>query len=255
MALEDVPAVAQELGYSAVEIDDMHLQSRSRLFQRAAAWRMRSYFGKGVRFRDYTSERLLHMHAAFEDAGARLVAWTAHTDFTLTEKAARWQLHYLEGAIATANDFGVRLVCVQAGGSDEPTRDEMVRCIDGLREAAKLAERFRTRLALESGAGITQSVDRMVQLLREINSPFVGACLRFDGEENAALAPLAIHAHATSRAFDALGRETTADYPACMAALRDANYHGWISIQYEGSAEPVFGIVQTAELISALASS
>ncbi|MCL4504508.1 MAG: sugar phosphate isomerase/epimerase, partial [Chloroflexi bacterium] len=123
------------------------------------------------------------------------------------------------------------------------------RCSD-----ARLAERFRTRLALESGSGITQYVDRMVQLLREINSPFLGACLRFDGEENAALAPFAIHAHAASRAFDALGRETTADYPACMAALRDADYHGWISIQYEGNAEPVFGIVQTAELISALAS-
>ncbi|MCL4504509.1 MAG: sugar phosphate isomerase/epimerase, partial [Chloroflexi bacterium] len=184
MALEDVPAAAQELGYTAVEIDDMHLQSRSRLFQRAAAWRMRSAFGKGVRFRDYTSERLLNMHAAFEDAGARLVAWTAHTDFTLADRPARWQLHYLEGAIAAANDFGVRLVCVQAGGLAEPTRDEMARCIGGLREAVRLAERFRTRLALESGVGITQSVDRMVQLLRDINSPVLGACLRIDGEES-----------------------------------------------------------------------
>ncbi len=244
MALEDVPAAAQELGYRAVEIDDAHL------LQRAAAWRLRH-----PRFRDYTTARLLRLHAAFERAGTRLVAWTAHTDFTLTERAARWQLHYLEGAIATANDFGARLVCIRAGGSEDPTQDEMLRCLSGLRAAAQLAERFRTRLALENGLGITQSVERTAQLLREINSPYLGACLRFDAEDSVALAPFAIHAHALSHAFDSQGRETTADYPACMAALRDANFNGWISIQYEGDAEPAFGIVQTAELISALASS
>jgi sugar phosphate isomerase/epimerase len=253
MVLEDVPAVAQELGYKAIEIDDIYLQARSRLVQFAGALFMRRYFGRGVTFREYTSARLLKLHAAIEEAGMRLVAWTAHTDFTLTDKAAQWQMHYLEGAIATATDFGVRIVCIQAGGSDQPTQDEMVHCIEGLRAAARLADRFRTRLALESGSGITRSAERMAKLLREIDSPYLGACLRIGTEECVALAPLAIHVHATAKAFDAQGRVAETDYAAHMAALQAANYTGWISVRYEGAGEPTQGIMQIAELVSALA--
>ena len=255
MALEDVPAAAQERGYRAIEIDDMHLHAQSIVLQSAGALFMRRYFGKGIRFRDYTSARLLKLHASIQDAGVKLAAWTAHTDFTLIGKAAQWQMHYLEGAIATADDFGARIVCIQAGGSDQPTQDEMMHCIEGLRAAAVLAGRFRTRLALESGSGITRSAKRAAQLLREIDSPYLGACLRIGSEDAVGLAPLAIYVHATAKTFDAQGRAVEVDYPAHLAALQAANYAGGISVRYEGAGNPTLGIMQIAELISALSTS
>src|SRR5512141_2133301 len=115
MALEGVPATVRDIGLSTVEIDDIYLQARSPLVRIAGALFMRRYFGKGVFFREYTSPRLLALHEAVQAAGTRLAAWDAHTDFTLVDRPARWQMHYLEGAIATADDFGARLVCVQAG--------------------------------------------------------------------------------------------------------------------------------------------
>lgn len=252
MALEDVPAVAQELGYRAIEIDDLHLQAQSQLLRRIGALVMHRYFGRGASFREYTFARLLKLHASIEAAGTRLIAWTAHTDFTLADKAAQWQMHYLEGAIAAANDFGASTVCIQAGGTDQPTQDEMVRCIDGLRAAASLAGRFRTRLALESGSGITQSVERTAQLLKEIDSPYLGACMRIGAQDATALAPLAIHVHATASSFDALGRADDVNYSAHLDALSAANYSGWVSVRYEGAGEPTQGIMQVAELVSAL---
>jgi sugar phosphate isomerase/epimerase len=252
MALEDVPAVAQELGYKAIEIDDLHLQAASPLLQRVMALVMQRRFGKSASFRDYTFERLLRLHAAIEAAGTRVIAWTAHTDFTLADQAVKWQMHYLEGVIAAANDFGTRTVCIQAGGLDQPTQDEMVRCIAGLRAAADLAGSFHTRLALESGSGITLSVERTEQLLKEIDSPYLGVCLRIGAQDASALAPLAIHVHAAASNFDPLGRADDVNYQAYLDALTTAGYSGWISVRYEGNGEPTQGIMQVAELVSAL---
>ena len=254
MALEGVPAAVREIGFGTIEIDDMYLQARSPLLRVAGALFMRRYFGKGVFFREYTSPRLLALHEAFQAAGTRLAAWEAHTDFTLMDRQARWQMHYLEGAIATADDFGARLVCVQAGGSSQPSQEEMARCIEGLKEASELAAHFHTRLALVNGPGITASAERTLQLLREVNSPALGICLRFDGPGCVELAPHAIHARAVARAFDELGLEPDVDYPACMEALRESGYQGWISIDYAGRDDPLCGIMQTAELIASLVS-
>ncbi len=252
MALEHVPAAVRELGFGEIEIDDIYLQARSPLVQLGGALFMRRYVGKGVFFREYTSPRLLALHAAFEAAGTRLVAWQANTDFTLVGRPARWQMHYLEGAIATANDFGTRLVCIRAGGSDQPSQEEIALCTAGLKQAAELAGRFHTRLALVNGSGITASPERTLQLLREVNSPALGICLCFDSAGYIELAPHAVHARATARSFDAQGLESDSNYPDCIDALRAAGYQGWISIDYGGRDDPVRGIMQTAELIAAL---
>ena len=253
MALDAVPAQAHELGYTAIEIDDTHLHAQSILFQAAGTLLMRRYFGKGAAFRQYTSSRLLRLHEAIQNAGTTLIAWTAHTDFTLTGKVAQWQMHYLEGAIAAADDFGTRIVCIQAGGSDQPTQDEMLHCISGLREAADLAGQYHTQLALETGSGITRSAVRTEQLLNEINSPYLGVCLRIGAEDCAALAPLAVHVHATAKEFDAQGRAKGVDYAVHIGALRNAKYGGWVSVRYEGMTMPIHGIMRIAELVSALA--
>jgi sugar phosphate isomerase/epimerase len=254
LALEGVPAAVRDLGLGAIEVDDMLLRARSPLKQRASDLLMRRYFGRGVFFREYTSDRLLDLHMAFQESGVRGVAWAAHTDFTLTGRAARWQMHYLEGAVAAADDFGGRLVCVRAGGPERPTDEQLARGIEGLKQAAQLAHSFHTRLALETGQGMARDAGCALKLVRGAGHPSLGLCLNFDGTDAGALAPYAIHARAIARAFDAQGFETTVDYPACMAALQAANYEGWIALDYAGKSYPALGIMQTAELIGALAS-
>jgi hydroxypyruvate isomerase len=96
------------------------------------------------------------------------------------------------------------------------------------------------------------SVERTEQLLKEIDSPHLGVCLRIGAQDAAALAPLAIHVQATASSFDTLGRADDVNYLTHLDALNATNYTGWISIRYEGSGEPTQGIMQTAELVSAL---
>ncbi len=249
MALEDVPAAVHEIGFGALEVDDAFLTAGP-LRQRAFDLFMRRYFGRGAFYRTYTSARLMALHMAFEESGIRVAAWRAHTDFTLTGRAARWQMNYLEGAIAAADDFGARIVCLQSGGTPTSSEAEFARCIEGLQQAAALASQFHTRLALESSSGLAHAPGAMERILREVGIPSLAACVEFDAT-SPAIARHAIHAHARAHTFDAQGRETHADYTACIAALQQAGYQGWMSIQYEGQDDPALGIMQTAELIGA----
>jgi sugar phosphate isomerase/epimerase len=253
LALEQLPAAVRELGLVAIEVNDVFLRARSIIKQTAFNLLMRRYFGRGAFFREYTSDRLLGLHLAFQDAGARVVAWAASTDFTLADRAARWQMNYLEGAIAAANDFGARLVCVRAGGPEKPTEQELSCGIESMKQAAQLAYRFHTRLALESGQGMASDPACAVRLVQAVDSPSLGLCLNFDGAAVGVLAPHAIHARARARAFDPRGGETTVNYPACVAALQAADYEGWIAVDFEGDDYPSRGITQTVELIAALA--
>jgi sugar phosphate isomerase/epimerase len=159
-------------------------------------------------------------------------------------------MNYLEGAIAAADDFGARIVCLQSGGTPTASAEEYARCIEGLQQAAALASQFHTRLALESGSGLAHAPGAMERILHDVDIPSLAACVEFDAT-SPEVAPHAIHAHARAYTFDAQGRETHTDYTACIAALQQAGYQGWMSIQYEGQDDPALGIMQTAELIGA----
>ncbi|MCL5999861.1 MAG: sugar phosphate isomerase/epimerase [Chloroflexi bacterium] len=252
MRLEEVPAVLGDMGFNAVEIDDTYLRASSHFKQRLFNLMMRRYFGAGAFYREYTSARLFKLHQAFQDAGARLAAWTTHVNFSLTGRVTRWQMSYLEGAIATANDFGVRLICLRdsessAGKSGNP-RDAVVESfVEGLSQAAQLASRFRTRLALDCAGGIAGSAERMLQLVQAVNSPHLGVCLDLASDDVAALTPYAFHAYIHATALQAQDAQTGSYYGARLAALRAAGYSGWVVIEFTGENDPRRGIAQVAE--------
>jgi sugar phosphate isomerase/epimerase len=266
MVLEDVPDAIYPLGLRAIELDDRHLRPTSALKRRALDWLMARYFGDGAFFREYTSARLLALHQAFAFAGVRLAVWTAHTDFTLAGRAARWQLNYLEGAIAAANDFGARVVCIQSGGPPDPSAEMLSRCAEGLQQATRLARRFNTRLALQHGSGLACTAERTLRLVRGVNSATLHVCLdvghcdtpaerapglpRPPAQELAALAPYAIHAHVRSTGTP--DEETNSSIREGLAALQAAHYDGWISIVHEGADDTEQGILSHVELIRAL---
>jgi sugar phosphate isomerase/epimerase len=248
MRLEQVPSAVRELGFGALELDDTDLRPPSRFKRRLLDSVMHRYFGAGAFYREYTSTRLLSLHQSFEEAAVRLAAWVARTDFTLEGRAARWQMGYLEGAIAAANDFGARLVCITAGGSPGASPEEVARCVDGLIEATNLAARFRTRLALESGEGLATTAESVLRLVEPVNSVNLGVCLKLgaNAEDFAALAPYAIHVHAGPRATDSQNGTLGVDYRNRLSDLRSRGYSGWVSIEFDSDSDSAHKRAQIA---------
>ena len=228
LRLADVPYRVHDLGYRAVELQDMFLFPRppniiARLFGR-----------KTPPFDRYRYDRraLLKLRLNRLRSGTRLVCWTIDSDFTVTNGPG-------EGSANAEND--------QAAYD---------RALDLMSSVLPVAMARNIKFAVENHGGLSANLDLLVNFVQQFHSPHLGICLDFgnfvgdraDGVRQ--LAPYTIHVHAKSRAFDAQGEETQINYRMCLNALKAAHYDGVLSIEYEGDGDPVAGIKQTHALIA-----
>jgi sugar phosphate isomerase/epimerase len=115
----------------------------------------------------------------------------------------------------------------------------------------------------ENHGGPSSNPDAMIALMKAVNNPNFGTLPDFGNFPKEAdkykidiyeaikrMMPYAKGVSAKSYDFDEQGRETTLDYPRIMAIVEEANYHGFVGIEYEGSrlSEPE-GIKATKRLL------
>jgi sugar phosphate isomerase/epimerase len=161
--------------------------------------------------------------------------------------------------IGLAKDFGAPVLRVFSGWpglgnrllyEKERTRlwPEMIRHLRSLAERARAAG---VVLALENHdhGGFTRTADDLLQILREVNSEHLkvaldtGDYLVDSAEINGypALERVAYHAvlvHAKLYELDGQGKDLKQDYERIFDLLVGAGYDGYLSIEYEGPADP-----------------
>jgi len=111
--------------------------------------------------------------------------------------------------------------------------------ISAMEECCEYAGQHGVHLALENHGGPTGSGDGILEFVRDVNSPWFGINLdtgNFEAAdpyaEMARLAPYAINAQV--KAAVSIGRKKTpADYKRIAKIMRDANYRGYIVLEYE----------------------
>jgi sugar phosphate isomerase/epimerase len=251
LRLYDVPYRVHDLGYGAVELNDMFLYPRqpnvvARLFGK-----------KAPAFDPYHYDRrtLLKLRLNRLRSGTRLICWTVDTDLTASAGPDRQrQKSYLAAAIETADFLSVPLVRITLGGSAND-RAAYDRAVDLLSSVLPVAIARNVKFAIENHGGLSSDPKLLVELVQHFHSPYLGVCLDFGNFEGDGaigmqlLAPHAIHVHAKSREFDAQGEETQINYRQCLSALKSVNYAGAMSIEYEGDGDPVAGIKRTHALL------
>ncbi len=249
--LSDVPFRAYDLGYRAVELQDMFLWPRQpgrlgRLFGRKAEPSVPG---------EYDRKAVLRTHLNRHRSGTKLVCWTIDSDLTVSDPAAQQkQKAYLAAAIQTAHFMNAPILRLTLGGE----RNDLMaleRAVDLLRNVLPVAIASEVKLAIENHGGLSSQPETLIELVERFHSPYLGVCLdfgNFEGDRTIGmqtLAPYAMHVHAKSNSFDANGEETSIDYRACLSALRDVQYDGAISIEYEGDGDAMTGIHKTRDLI------
>jgi sugar phosphate isomerase/epimerase len=251
LRLHDVPYRVHDLGYGAVELQDMFLYPRppnpiGRLLGR-----------KAPPFNQYQYDRrtLLKVRLNRLRSGTRLVCWAIDSDMTVNEGPDRQkQKAYLAAAIETADYLNAPLIRLTLGG-EKDDRAAYDRALALLSSVLPVAIARNVKLAIENHGGLSRDPMALVAIVQHFHSPYLGVCLDFGNFEGdraigmQALAPHAIHVHAKSHEFDAQGEETQIDYRVCMGALTATGYLGVISIEYEGKGEPAIGIQRTRALI------
>lgn len=252
LRLSDVPFRVHDLGYRAVELQDMFLWPRPP--NRLARWLGR----RAAEFNRYEYDRkaLNAVRLNRLRGGTRLVCWAIDSDLTVSETAARQQQKaYLAAAIETATFLGAPLIRLTLSG-EKGDRAGLERAIDLMGGVLPVAIAKQVKLAVENHGGLSGDVDALVELVQHFHSPSLGVCLDFGNFEEGGrsielpkLAPHALHVHAKSRVFTSDGEEATIDYRFCCETLKAAGYDGAISIEYEGQGEAAAGIHRTRDLI------
>lgn len=130
---------------------------------------------------------------------------------------------------------------------------------DGLRRLAEFAKPFGINVIVENHGGLSSNGKWLAETIKMTEMPNCGTLPdfgnfydydRYQGVEE--LMPYAKAVSAKSYDFDENGNETKIDFRRMMKIVKDANYTGWVGIEYEGSVlSPDEGIMATKRLLEA----
>lgn len=167
-------------------------------------------------------------------------------------------------AAKTLGCHSIRVNAASSGSWDEQRN----LAADGLRRLCELAEPYGLYVLVENHGGLSSNGKWLTEVMRAVDHPRIGTlpdfgnfCMdwslrdhpdswydRYKGVEE--LMPFAKAVSAKSHDFDDQGFETSTDYRRMLRIVRDAGYHGWIGVEYEGARlSPREGSVATKHLI------
>ncbi len=174
--------------------------------------------------------------------------------------------------VNAAKLLGCHSVRVNAFGDGEPEALKTA-LIDGLGRLTAYAAKENVYVILENHGLHTSNAAYMVEIIKEVNNPFLGTLPDFGNwctsaewggtaeRQNcdivydptkglAEFLPYAKGVSAKSYEFDISGNDTVIDYPKLLQIVKDSSFDGYIGIEYEGEgkSEPN-GIKATKALI------
>jgi len=172
-------------------------------------------------------------------------------DFCFPEGEARdEQLQLTRQWIDYAAAMGAPVIRIFAGKQkkDQTFEQAVSQCASGINEAVAYAATKGVCLALENHGGITATPEQMLQIIEQVDeSPFFG--VNFDSgnfrtddpyRDLAKIAPLAINAQIKTE-VQVAGQRQPADMKRIVDMLKEANYRGYIVLEYE-EREPLLEI-------------
>lgn len=124
--------------------------------------------------------------------------------------------------------------------------DARAMCISAIEECCAYAGAKGIFLGLENHGGIVAKVEGMLEIIKAVQSPWFGVNLdtgNFHSEdpyaELAQIAPYAVNVQVKAEIQRAGKKEhELADLPKLVKILRDANYQGWVALEYEAKEDP-----------------
>jgi sugar phosphate isomerase/epimerase len=164
--------------------------------------------------------------------------------------ARRKQIEHVKDWLVKSGKLGATCLRVFAGGQPEGVDLETARgwIIEGLHECAPVAAECGVILALENHGGVTSDADGVLALLEPFaEDPWIGLNLdfgNFTGDiygqyEQCAYHAVTTHVKVTVRQGD---EREAVDYRRVVRILRDIDYRGYLSIEYEEPEDPIVGV-------------
>jgi sugar phosphate isomerase/epimerase len=164
----------------------------------------------------------------------------------LRAKEAAW--------ISTWVDTAARLGAghIRVFGGNVPkgsTEDEAAGwCAEVLARAGEYAGKHGVILGLENHGGITSRAERIVEIVKKVDSPWVGINLdtgNFDEDayrQIAMLLPYAVNAQFKTEIREADGRRAASDWERLVKMFAASGYRGYLALEYEAKEDPAVAV-------------
>ncbi len=192
---------------------------------------------------DYLSRVRRHAHVR----GVTVSGTAVGNDFGHPPGAERdRQIASVKAWIARAAILGAPHIRVFAGHTHgQPLAEAKRQCISALEECAEVAGRHGIFLGIENHGGMVAEAADLIDIVRSVRSPWVGINLD-TGNFNTAdpygdlarCAPWAVNVQFKGKVTPKGRKTEDADYPRTFQILRDANYQGWVVLEYELADDP-----------------
>jgi sugar phosphate isomerase/epimerase len=231
MKFLDFPAKCAELGIEAVELLEYHFESKE-------------------------TKYLDKLKAACKKAKVKIACMAIGNDFTIVDdKERQKQIESVIDSLNVASYLGaptMRVFC----GTRSVTDAAVQRVIESYKEVVPIAKKMNIKMGMENHWGASVNPDNVIRIIEGVGSPYFGSCPDFGNWQPddrytamAAVTPYAVHAHAKSYNFLPNGEEKDYDYRRILDILRDADYNGAISIEFEGKGNEITGTKKTVALL------
>jgi sugar phosphate isomerase/epimerase len=208
--------------------------------------------------------------------GLDLVMLSIHQDFVSPDAAERKKMiDHTVHCIDLATQLGIPAIRLNSGRwktiqsfddlmkvkGDEPplkgyTNDDAIKwCVDAIHECLPAAEKAGVVLALENHWGLTTSIDTLLQIVRMVDSPWLGINLdtgNFPGDPYTGLEKVAPHAIIVqAKTYYGGGEWYTLDldYKRIAGIFRKAGFHGYISLEMEGKEAPETAVAKSLDVL------
>lgn len=216
------------------------------------------YFPEG-----FGNDYLLHIKDVAFKLGLDISGTAIANDFCLPAGEKRdATLKHTRTWIDHAAVFGAPVIRIFAGTVPKGEAEEAAieRCAAGINESLSYAAQKGVCLAMENHGGITATPEQMLKIIEKVQpSPWFGVNLD-SGNFNTAdpyadlakIAPYAINAQIKTEIKPNNGKKVDADLEREIRILAEANYRGYIVLEYEAEEDPKVAVPRHLETLRKL---
>ncbi|MBM4005151.1 MAG: sugar phosphate isomerase/epimerase [Planctomycetes bacterium] len=157
------------------------------------------------------------------------------------------QIAHTKRWIEYAELLGAPVIRIFAGHIENGARaeDSLRQMVEAMEECCDFAGQHGVFLALENHGGPTDTADGLLKFVQAVRSPWFGVNVdtgNFHSDdiygEIARIAPYALNVQVKVVISGSDGRKQPSDYARLASILRDANYRGYIVLEYEEDGDP-----------------
>lgn len=221
----------------------------------SSAWPVDAVELTGYYFPRTTPEYLSSLKGHCTRQGLSVSGTAIRSDFCLVDDARRrQQIDHVKQWIEHTSRLGGNTIRIFAGTVERGDHEDRARarCVEAIQECCTHAGQFGVYVALENHGGITGAADSMLSIVRAIQSDWFGVNLdtgNFITEDPyadlARIAPYAVVVQMKTEIQRAGRPKEEADLRRLFGILHDANYRGYVALEYEAAGDPAQAVPAT----------